>query len=96
MNYDLPTSIEIGGKVYNIRNRGDWRVILDVIAALTDAELDERERAAAALCIFYEELPTDVQTAADEMVKFIDGEERESRAAPDGLGAGLSADCRAD
>ena len=73
MNYDLPTSIEIGGTVYNIRNRGDWRVILDVIAALTDAELDERERAAAALCIFYEELPTDVQTAADEMVKFIDG-----------------------
>lgn len=73
MNYELPTSIEIDGKAYNIRNQGDYRVILDVIAALTDVELNEREQAAAALCIFYEELPADVQAAADAMVKFIDG-----------------------
>lgn len=73
MNYELPTSIEIDGKAYNIRGRGDYRVILDVIAALTDPELNECEQAAAALCIFYEQLPADVQAAADEMVKFIDG-----------------------
>lgn len=79
MNYELPTEIVIGDEVLPIRKKGDYRVILDVLSALTAPDLDEREQAAAALSIFYETPPHDVQRAAEEMVRFIDGGE-EARA----------------
>lgn len=80
MNYYLPVSVEIGGKLYAIRNKGDWRVILDVIAALTDPDLTERERLTAALIIFFEEAedqeaPANLQEAVRQMSWFIDGGE---------------------
>lgn len=76
--YEIPTSIEIGGRQFAIRNNGDFRVILDCFQALADAELDARERLLAALIIFYEDLSTiedlndipDVEKAISEMYNF--------------------------
>lgn len=53
--YELPTEITIEGRPYNIRNRGDYRVILDAFSALEDTEMEQRERVISALIIFYED-----------------------------------------
>ena len=54
MNYTLPKRLDIHGAEYAIR--WDFRAALDICAALSDPELDDRERALAALMIFYPEL----------------------------------------
>lgn len=76
--YEIPTSIELDGRQFSIRNNGDFRVILDCFQALGDIELDARERLLAALIIFYEDLNTiedvealpDLEKATEEMYKF--------------------------
>lgn len=73
MNYSLPTVIEIDGVEYPIRNRGDWRMVLDILAAFADPELNNEEKISAALFIFYETEPPDVEKAYVEMTRFIDG-----------------------
>ena len=58
MMYELPTSIEIGGKEQEIRS--DYRAILDICVALSDASLGYDEKCLDALDIFYlnfEEIP---------------------------------------
>ena len=50
--FELPTSIEIEGKSYNIRNKGDYRTIIDCFLALDDLELSKVERVYASLIIF--------------------------------------------
>jgi len=52
--YDLPTSILIEDKEFKIRNKGDFRVILDCFVALNDIELEEDLRITTSLIIFYE------------------------------------------
>ena len=75
--YDLPTSVGIGGRDYDIRS--DFRAVLDVMQVMADAELEDEERAAIALSIFYpeaEEIPqADLAEAIDRMVWFVDGGE---------------------
>ncbi|MBQ1791183.1 MAG: hypothetical protein II008_13485, partial [Oscillospiraceae bacterium] len=74
--YDLPASVNIGGREFRIRT--DFRAILDIIAALNDPELDNYDRAAVALGIFYEdEIPTDTEAAVRECMKFISGGEKQ-------------------
>lgn len=54
--YEIPISIKSSdGKEYSIRNRGDYRTILDCFQALNDAELESSERLVASLLIFYED-----------------------------------------
>lgn len=82
MNYTLPETVEIGGAEYPIR--WDYRPILDICAALQDTELDNQERAIAALTIFYpdfEDIPVEhVQEALDKLFWFINcGEEDEPK-----------------
>jgi hypothetical protein len=60
MTYTLPTSVEINGQEYEVRS--DFRVILDILEAINDVELDDQERAAVVLDIFYpgfEDMPSD-------------------------------------
>lgn len=60
MTYTLPTSVEINGQEYEVRS--DFRVILDILDAINDVELDDQERAAVVLDIFYpgfEDMPSD-------------------------------------
>ncbi len=51
MIYTLPKTLEIDGTEHEIRT--DYRVILDVIAALNDPELQEFERAEACIRIMF-------------------------------------------
>lgn len=82
MMWNLPISVEIKGKEYAIRNKCDYRVVLDVISALNDEELEMEYRVECALFQFYgnDELDTvekvlsslnDIQIAIIEMMKVI-------------------------
>lgn len=53
--YELPTTVTINETVYTIRNRGDYRMVLDCFQVLNDVELSENERILAFLIIFYED-----------------------------------------
>lgn len=92
MSWNLPISVEIDGTEYAIRNKCDYRVVLDVIKALNDEDLEMQYRIHCALFIFYgnDVLDTkekvlkafrtkeNTQTAIDEMTKIISlGEEKE-------------------
>ena len=78
--YELPTSVIIDGKQYKIRNNGDYRIILDVIAACEDSDLNSTEQAVEALIIFYDDLScmndiwatfVDVKDAVNAMMQSI-------------------------
>ena len=82
MMWSLPISVEIGGTKYPIRNKCDFRVVLDVISSLSDEELEMEQRVECALFQFYgnDELDTlekvlsslnDIQIAIVEMMKII-------------------------
>ena len=82
MMWSLPISVEIDGKEYAIRNKCDYRVVLDVISALNDEDLEMEYRVECALFQFYgnDELDTlekvlsslnDIQIAIVEMMKII-------------------------
>ena len=73
--YDLPTSILIEDREFKIRNKGDFRVILDCFIALNDIEMEKELRILTSLIIFYEDFNSiediaklDVDTIA-ELVK---------------------------
>lgn len=53
--FEIPTSIFINDIELKIRNRGDYRMVLDCFAALNDIELEKEERVYCALIIFYED-----------------------------------------
>lgn len=83
--WDLPKTVEINGKILKIRNDCDYRVVLDVISALNDDELDDNSKIQCALFIFYENIEeiTDLQVAIDEMMKIINcGEEQDENEQP--------------
>lgn len=82
VNYELPVACVIGDKEYSIRNQGDYRVILDAIAALNDNDLSEQQQAYAALYIFYEKIPDDTQEAIKEMFRFINRGDIEEKSDP--------------
>ena len=53
--YAIPTSIFVKDSQYTIRGRGDYRIVLDCFACLSDADLNEQERLYSMLIIFYED-----------------------------------------
>ena len=53
MSWDLPISVEIDGTEYAIRNKCDYRVVLDVIKALNDEDLDMQYRIICVLFFLY-------------------------------------------
>lgn len=81
--WNLPTSVTINGNEFEIRNKCDYRVILDVISALNDNDLEMQHRVVCALFQFYgndTDLNTvenvlnslgDIQSAISEMLKII-------------------------
>lgn len=52
--FEIPISIQIGKESLPIRNKGDYRMVLDCFAALNDIELEKEERVYCALIIFYD------------------------------------------
>ena len=79
--WDLPIAVEIDGRTHKIRNKCDYRVILDVICALNDNDLTEEEKVKCALFIFYEDISEieDYETAIAEMMRIINGGEVEEK-----------------
>lgn len=85
MIYDLPTSVEVHGTVYEIRS--DYRSILDICMALEDPELGSQEKSFVLLDIFYSDfadMPEEhYQEAVQKCIWFINcGEEGEARKSP--------------
>lgn len=75
MMWDLPFEVEIDGAMHKIRNQCDYRVVLDVIGAITDDELTDEEKISCALFIFYEEAKkiTNIEEAVNQMYWIIGG-----------------------
>ena len=69
INYDLPTYICINGINHPIRNKGDYRVVLDVITALNDPDLKPIERVECALFIFFEDFEVMDSSDYEEALK---------------------------
>lgn len=78
--FELPTSVVVDGQEYPIRNKGDYRVVLDCFTALNDTELDEQYRILTSMIIFYEDFEDEsdilinfgdsMKEAVEEMFKF--------------------------
>jgi hypothetical protein len=83
MMWDLPIAVEINGKSHFIRNKCDYRVVLDAICALNDGELTDEEKVKCALFIFYEDVSAieDFDTAIKEMFRIINGGEEQEESA---------------
>ena len=82
MNYSLPYSVNIDGEKINIRNKCDFRVVLDVIEALNDEDLTEQEKIQCALYIFYGEELTKIsnyEEAVKQMLIVVNGGEEEAK-----------------
>ena len=78
----LPTSVDIDGTEYEIRS--DYRAALDICMAMSDAELDEQDKAFTMLDIFYpsfDDMPAEhYQQAIERCLWFINcGEEETER-----------------
>lgn len=87
MTYDLPTSMEIGGTEYEIRT--DYRAVIDIMAALSDPDLTDQERAQAVLSIFYfspdwTQIPPEyMREAIEKILWFINcGEQKSGKKKP--------------
>ena len=74
MIYDLPTTLEFGGKEWEINT--DYRDILNILVAFEDVELTDKEKAYVCLYNMYpdfESIPQDqLQAAYDAAIEFID------------------------
>ena len=76
--YEIPTTITVGSTEYQIRNKGDYRMVLDCFSALQDASLNSNERLFCSLIIFYEGINCiadinkfeDLEEAATKMFDF--------------------------
>ena len=86
MGYELPTTLTVGGVAYPIRS--DYRAVLDVLRAMSDAELDGYARAYVVLCVMYPEHdkipPEHVNEAVERACEFIScgGQEDDGRPHP--------------
>jgi len=80
MNYTLPTQVNIDGIDYNIRS--DWRVALEIIEVLNDADLKYAEKAEAVLIMFYEDMPTNIAEALKKCFEFLDMGETQKKKSP--------------
>lgn len=80
MMYELPTSLEVCGTVYEIRS--DFRAALDICAALEDPALGPQDKALVALIILYpafEDMPPEhYEEAIRQCCLFIGGGVEES------------------
>ena len=72
--YEIPTKIIIEGTEFQIRNGGDYRMVLDCFNALQDAELSKQERLFASLIIFYQDI-----NSLEDISKFPDLSEAVSK-----------------
>lgn len=76
--YELPVEITLDDKVFKIRNKGDYRLILDIIIMLNDPDLTEEEKVICIVEMFYEDYQSIfkdeklIEKSISEAYKFID------------------------
>lgn len=78
--FDIPISVTIADEEYPIRNKGDYRMVLDCFEALNDEQLSQKDRTITTLIIFYDNVNsisdlvdmfgTDLTQPVLEMFKF--------------------------
>ena len=81
MNWSLPYSVEIEGETFKIRNKCDYRVVLNTIKVLTNESYSVSERIGRAIYTFYEDNIDgckDIVKAYEEMSRIINGGEDEA------------------
>lgn len=73
MIWNMPVSVKIDDVEYDIRNKCDYRVVLDVINALGNTVLDFKDRLRCALYIFYDDISKigNIEAATYEMMNVI-------------------------
>jgi len=78
--YELPTAVTVNDREYNIREKGDFRIIIKIIEICQDLDLTDQERSIAALTVFYENVNNyddifiifdDLQEAVNSMMNFV-------------------------
>lgn len=76
--WELPTSVVLGGSEHAFRS--DFREVLEVVSAMTDPSIPDRERGIACISKFYCEPeaipPRMLQEAADYVAWFVNGGEK--------------------
>lgn len=81
INYTLPESVFINGSEYSIRS--DYRAALDILAALSDPDLSDDERATVVLNIFYPDIDLipggDLEEAIRRCLWFLNGGREETK-----------------
>lgn len=79
--YGLPLNTQNGSVSLIYRNRGDFRVILDIFIMLADKTLEIGEKTACLLMMIYENYDEieDYQAALNEAIWFISGGENEDK-----------------
>lgn len=65
--FSLPTGLEVGGKTYHIRT--DYRVVLDILTAYGDPELDGADKTQVLIEILYIDYETIPMEHMEEAVK---------------------------
>ena len=82
MNFSLPKTVTVDGKECAIRY--DFRVILEIMGMLQDADLSGEDKTEALLDMFYVEPEKlgNLQEAVEECFKFIDNSNREKKKSP--------------
>ena len=74
MIFDLPTTLEVAGRTYDIRT--DFRDVLTVLTAMEDPELEPQEKVYVCLAVIYKDMESipreDMQEAYDAALRFID------------------------
>lgn len=73
---NLPTTINVGGRPYDIR--ADFRNVLNIFSAFNDPDLNDREKAYICLCRLYADFKSmpekDIREALEKALKFLECE----------------------
>lgn len=56
--YELPTTVDVFDRTYQIRENGDYRLILEVVTVCNNPDFTKDEQAVAALTLFYDNIDT--------------------------------------
>lgn len=85
--YELPLTVNVFDREYKIRNKGDYRIILEAVSACQNPDFTKEEQALTALILFYDNVDTTddvlnefetselLQEAIHQMMLFISGGE---------------------
>lgn len=83
--FELPTTITLPSGEFDIRSKGDYRIVLDCFEILNDRELTKQERILSCLIVFYDNMSDidslnvlgNLDVATKEMFRFFNCNQQE-------------------